>query len=305
MDTSELLKKLQTRVEETTRDRDRLAEAVSALVDEIAKQTHEETLVAQLVERYEQAPSSNHGSGEPPEESQPDAVNVTWPAGPDYAKKIKVKKIKAWARYKLASADWYLNTLQVLGNGGELKRVLGVEMAVDGIVASLCAAFEASVFALTNAVERAAKIPDDRRTPVHLASWSNLAAEAKYLEIDLASSLSISASLIGEHSVAPQGWLAQLLVLRQRSARQDLLVDHRNNKTQTSELCIDVPGVGPRPLMGYLLETRDLIDEILETVMHDIAEAKDGRLHITRATILRQKAEREIHDLLASGEASQ
>ena len=312
MDTADLLQVLRARIEATTRDHDSLADAVSALTAEIARQRGEYELVQNLVTRFEVAPPTSNAKRVPPatardaERPEPTSANgIAWPTGPGYSKKIRVKKIKAWARFKLASADWYLSTLRTMHETGEFSRVLGLEMAIDGIIQSLCGVFEASVFALTIAVERAAKIPEDRRTPVHLASWSNLAAEAKYLDIDLASSLSVSDALIGEHSVTPQGWLAQLIVLRQRSTRQDLLVDHRLEEGKSSELCIDVPGRGPRPVLSYLTETRDLIEELLETMMHDIEDAKQGRIHVTGTDILRQRAEREISDLLSSGDSPQ
>jgi len=321
MDTSELLEQLRRRISETERDRDRLSEAVVALNEEVSRLASEESVVQRVIARFDQSAGASNAPSTPqpdetplePEEYQAtetprhqdfDAewagIDVRWPAGPGYSKRLKVKKIKAWARYKLTAADWYLDTLrQVASLSGRLDRVLGVEMAVDGVVQSLCATFDAAVYALTSAVESAVNIPDDRRTPVHLANWSKLAAEAKFLDIDLASSLSVSDALIGEHSETPQGWLAQLQMLRHRSARQDLLVA-RPGEDGSDELCIDVPSRGPQPPLEYLSGVRDLVDELLETILHDIADAKRGRLYAPGLENPHNKAVRDIGEILPS-----
>jgi hypothetical protein len=297
MDTSELLAQLQRRTEETRRDRDRLAEAVAALNSEIAHVEADTETLSRLISRF----AIEDGESEGPDSSTVASsdYNVNWPAGPGFSKPLKTKKAKTWARYKFSSADWYLNTLRDLFvDDGKLQRVLGVEMAVDGVIQALTATFDAAIYALTNTVERAAKISKDRRTPVHLASWSKLTAEAQYFGFDLASSLSVSHALIGEHSEDPEGWLAQLLVLRRRATCQDLLVSQQDEKTGIAHLAIEVPGRGPLPLLSYLVETRDLVEELLETILHDIKDAKNGRLNIAGIDQLRLRAERGMEDLL-------
>jgi hypothetical protein len=180
---------------------------------------------------------------------------------------------------------------------GRVRRVLGVEMAVEGVIQSLCAGFEVMVCALTQSIEKAAGVPSDRRTPLHLASWSHLAAAAKVFDIDLASSLSVSAALLGEHAEEPDGPLAQLFVLRSRAAVQDLLVDVTNGGE--ADVRIDVPGRGPLPLVDYLFEARNLVGELLETILHDVADAKSGRLYISASNGLRERAEHGLGVILA------
>ena len=166
-------------------------------------------------------------------------------------------------------------------NEEPLGHTLGVEMAVDGVVQSLSAAFESELCALTKAIEKVAEIPEDRRTPLHLVSWSKLAAATTVFDIDLAAPrLSISDALVGEHSEEPHGWLAQLLLLRKRLALQDFLVDHDDGREHAGRLRIEVPGRGPLPLVSYLSEMYDLTEELLETMEHDIADAKNGKLYI-------------------------
>jgi hypothetical protein len=299
MDTSELLEQLQRRVAETARDRDRLASAVKALEGDIGRYEDERELVERLVEKFarESSPTSitQDSSADAIEQ---DKIKLSWPVGPGHTKKIKVKKAKAWANYKFVAADWYLNTLRDISlQEGGLRRVLGVEMAVDGVVQSLSAAFDASIFALTGAIERAIDIPKDRRTPPHLANWSKLGSVAKYFEIDLASSLSISIALVGEHSDTPEGWLAQLLALRSRSIGQNPLTERTREPGLSCELCIEVPGGGIQPLLAYLTETRDLINELLETIFYDLGDVKKGRLYTSGQDQRRAQAEQGFEDL--------
>ena len=118
---------------------------------------------------------------------EPDSSAILWPTGPSYDRPIKAKKLKAWAKYKMEAADWYLDTLlAMLLQKARLERVLGVEMAVEGVIQSLCSAFEVMICALTQSIEKAAGVPADHRTPRHLVSWSRLAAAAKVFDIDLA-----------------------------------------------------------------------------------------------------------------------
>lgn len=302
MDTSELLGQLHRRVEETIRDRDRLAEAVANLNNAIVQLEGEEKTITRLVALFDNQPSATTDHEKKDSPSAPlGEFSVHWPVGPGYTKPIKAKKVKSWARYKFASADWYLKTLsEIAAKDDNLERVLGVEMAVDGVLQSLSAAYDAAIYALTRAIERAVNVPKDRRTSVHLASWPKIAAEAKFFAIDLASSLSVSDALIGEHSESPEGWLAQLLLLRRHSVLQDVLVDKLHKVSSSKELYIDVPGRGQQPLIAYLTETRNLVAELLETLMHDVTDAKNGRLYIADVDQLRAQAERDLGDLLTT-----
>jgi hypothetical protein len=224
--------------------------------------------------------------------------------GQDFDKPIKAHKPRAWAKYKMDAADWYLNSLLATSLHGErLERAMGVEMAVEGVIRSLCSAFEAMICTLSNSIEKLAGIPSERRTPTHLVTWPRLAEAAKAFEIDLASTLSISSAMAGEHSENPEGCLAQLFALRGRVTVKDPLVDAQEG---SDELRIEVPGRGPLPLLDYLFEARSNIEELLETIAHDVADAKAGRLYIPAAAELRARADKGLgalmtpDDLLAS-----
>jgi hypothetical protein len=300
MDTAELLAAVERRLAEATRDRDRLTEAVAALDDEAQQLKDEVEVLTRVISRF---------AGDVATETGPDPRNVPngkadtsailWPTGPGFDRPVKAKRLKAWAKYKMEAADWYLDALLAMSLQQRLERVLGVEMAVEGVIQSLCSAFEVMICALTQSIEKAAGVPADHRTPRHLVNWSRLAAAAKVFDIDLASSLSISSALLGEHSENPEGPLAQLLLLRRLAAVQDLLVEAASTDGGDDELLIDVPGRGPLPPVDYLFEARNLVGELLETILHDVADAKAGRLYIPASSELRERAEQGLGVILA------
>jgi hypothetical protein len=300
MDTAELLAAVERRLAETTRDRDRLTEAVAALDDEAHQLKDEVEMLSRVISRFAGDVTSETGPGpRNAPNGEADSSAILWPAGPGFDRPVKAKKLKAWAKYKMEAADWYLDTLLAMSLQQRLERVLGVEMAVEGVIQSLCSAFEVMICALTQSIEKAAGVPADHRTPRHLVSWSRLAAAAKVFDIDLASSLSISSALLGEHSENPEGPLAQLLVLRRLAAVQDLLVEAASTNGGNDQLLIDVPGRGPLPVVDYLFEARNLVGELLETILHDVADAKAGRLYIPASNELRERAEQGLGVILA------
>jgi hypothetical protein len=299
VDTADLLAAVERRLAETTRDRDRLTEAVDALDIEARQLKDEAEVLSRVISRFADDITAR---SEQDEQSTPirktDSSAILWPAGPGFDRPIKAKKLKAWAKYKMEAADWYLDALLAMSLQQRLERVLGLEMAVEGVIQSLCSAFEVMICALTQSIEKAAGVPADHRTPRNLVSWSRLAAAAKVFNIDLASTLSISSALLGEHSENPEGPLAQLLVLRRHAAVEDLLVEDESTGGE-NELFIDVPGRGQLPIVEYLFEARNLVGELLETILHDVADAKAGRLYIPAPNELRERAEQGLGVILA------
>lgn len=79
---------------------------------------------------------------------------IRWPVGP-YYKELAVSDERSWVDYKLVSADWYLAALRRLQpHGRPLDRYLGVEMAIDGVLAAQSSAVDAAVETLVRALER-------------------------------------------------------------------------------------------------------------------------------------------------------
>src|SRR5258708_2934639 len=117
MDTSDLLRQLRGEIAQKTSERDRLVEKITALGDDVHELSSEQELLLALLNRFNEKASAPPGDDahEARDEAQLDprkALRVTWPVGPHYRKAVKAKKLQAWARYKLMSADWYLTTLR-------------------------------------------------------------------------------------------------------------------------------------------------------------------------------------------------
>ena len=78
------------------------------------------------------------------------------------------------------------------------------------------------------------------------------------------------------------------------------LVEASNRRTARRRTpCIEVPGRSPLPLVDYLFEARNLVGELLETILHDVADAKAGRLYIPASNQLRERAEQGLGVILA------
>jgi hypothetical protein len=226
---------------------------------------------------------------------------ILWPEGSTGTKKIKSKKPKSRAKFKSAAARWYLEVLRgIEAREGYLARTVEVEMAVDGVVQSICGAVDAAVYALTVGVERILDIPEDRFTPASRANWSKLSAVARFFEVELASALSLSIALAGEHADRPEGWLAQLRLLVQRSAGEDVLVPGMGDQRS---LELDVPGAGVQPTVAFLSRVYDQSEELLETIFHDLDDLRSGRIVAASAEDLRAQRGGGIEDHLA-GEGS-
>ncbi len=313
MDPSGISDQLASDIRQATATRDELIKQVFAAGRELGELlTHQE-----LLARMGRSSARPHAPIEPdppspilddaptrPEATDHDTnrpnkgIRVRWPDGPRFEGRAKTKKSHRWVTYKLDAADWYLSTLRRLADDrGDLDRLVGVEMAIDGAIQALCSAFEAAVYVLTFALEKAADTPKDRRTPARHTTWTHLAAEATMLNFPLASASRVTSALAGEHSDSPQGWLAQLLILRHQLARHDLLARHWSVGRTDPATCINVPGAGPRPPIEYLTATRDLMEELLQTLLGDIDAARNAHLKDTSQT--RGRAVRELPDLLS------
>ena len=51
----------------------------------------------------------------------------------------------AWANYKLRCSDWYIHLLDQRNQDCGFERLVGIEMTLDGALASLYSAFDAAV----------------------------------------------------------------------------------------------------------------------------------------------------------------
>ena len=192
-----------------------------------------------------------------------------WPVGPVYHQlsATGTKNGRPWTEFKLRSAEWYLQTLEILhGRTQELNRLIGEEMAIDGYLAAVSSAFDAATYGLIQAIEEARQVPPAQKTPQHQINWttaSNLAASPPAAVLQ--SAAAVAAALAGSKATQPNGWLAQARRLRNRSTHMDTIARAQFVPHQAPQL--KVPGLGdvaPLPyLRGLVPQIRSLTSDIL------------------------------------------
>jgi len=208
----------------------------------------------------------------------PKAIKVKWPVGPHYSRWVKSKGNHSWVYYKLKTANWFLKTLRkTVRRAGKVDRYAGVEMAMDGVLNALCAAFDAAVSLLARALETANGMPELSRTPTESLGWDHAATLAAAAGVRLDSAADVAAALAGSGAPEPTGWLAQLQRLRDLSARENRLVPHWNLGDDPGQF-VDVPGLGLQEPLPYLGAARDQMEALVTRVLTDVdAISTSGR----------------------------
>ncbi len=198
-----------------------------------------------------------------------DVAGPSWPLGPHYLRWVEGKGADAWARFKLRSADWYLEALEFAEREVGLDRFVGVEMAIDGVLSSLCAGVDAAAQALLEEVERFAG-PSPLRTHRPAADdWTVLVALAEGAGIELASARPVVLAVRGSEDET-EGWLTQLQRLRTLAVRRNVLVRRPNVDGAARSRLLEVPGLGQRPVVRYLHATRRRADGLVEALLADV-----------------------------------
>lgn len=200
---------------------------------------------------------------------------IRFPDGPTYPQLLASDERIAWVRFKVWSADWYTRALGDLGSvHGGYDRHVGIEMALDGALSALSAAFDASVVLLIKSAEEDLRVPATKRTPPHLYGWKAFEEAVRDTSLASRSDLSelrvdVDKALEGQNRDEPVGWLARLRRLRNRATHQTTLSRTWTIKgsEQTVDGMTDVPGLDP---FEYLKESCDRMSDLTER-MHDIA----------------------------------
>lgn len=287
MKVSKLIEELGREIDGKKFTREELLERVLEVSEELRELDHEREVVSAVVARYAPGAAEDGSASEDGRQQQSDVderpqkgLQVRWPAGPHYQKQFKVKARQAWPYYKLGTADWYLSTLREIdANVKKLDRLVGVEMAIDGAVQALGATFDAAVYALISSLEGGANLPNEQRIPEQLANWTALIDQAEAFGVNLRSAPDVFIALAEDDPNSPTGWLAQLLLLRQRCSRHDPLIRHWVVGSEAPIICIDVPGGEPRPPIEYLSGVRDLVEQLLELMLEDLELIRRGRVY--------------------------
>jgi len=230
----------------------------------------------------------------------PKSVRLKWPVGPHYLRWVDGKGVHAWARYKVKSADWYLGALQIAAHvAGDVDRYVGIELALDGVLASLCAAADAAGAALLDAVERAVALPEAERGTSSLAAWDRCLDIARGAGLELACERAVIDALDGGTSRSPTGWLAQLRLLRDRAVRHNVLVRRFSIGGEPPGRFIDVPGLGARRPVEYLKSARRHVAELVEVLLADVDALSDLAPPESRDDGSRRIGPRPLPDLSA------
>jgi len=232
-------------------------------------------------------------------------VTVDWPVGPYYTTWVSAEGVAAWVRYKVRSAEWYVETLEAVSERVPvLDRYVGVEMALDGALAALCGAFDAALGGLIQAAESGHGLTP---SPAYRYSWklcrglldqSRAAGERIGALID-----AIDAAHAGHVDSQPTGWLAILQRLRNTAVHNNTLARHHQvsigGSNPGSNCDLIVPGVdGGLSPVPYLRGACRRVGQLCE----DMISA--GDLLTPSITLGGAKEERDRHSRAAVDEAS-
>jgi hypothetical protein len=218
----------------------------------------------------------------------------SWPLGPHYLRWVEGRGVHAWARFKLKSADWYLGVLEAAEREGGLDRYVGVEMAIDGALASLVASIDAAGHGLARELDGCLGpgVVDPQR-----CVWEQAVALANERSIDLGCERELARALGADASVEGAGWLVELRQLKDAAVRHNVLVRPRSLEGHVRGRLLDVPAVGPRPVLAYLSCARRHADGLVEALLGDLA-ALAGQRH-ARAREPRAQQNQVLPDLSA------
>ncbi len=230
---------------------------------------------------------SDGGPTEDASGSETAACGPAWPLGPHYLRWVEGKGVAAWARFKLRSADWYLEALEVAEREVGLDRFVGVEMAIDGVLSSLCAGVEAAAHALRSETEHLAG-PSAPRPPWAVeGGWTLLVELAEGTGTALGSARALERAVRGDHDET-EGWLAELYRLRALAVQRNVLVRRPNVDGAARSRLLDVPGLGQRPVVRYLRKARRRAESLVEVLLAEVdALAHERPRPLTRPASLR------------------
>lgn len=170
------------------------------------------------------------------EPSVPEEITVHWPLGPLYFHLPGAGgSARSWVNYKITAAGWHTATLKSLIDQVGFQRYVGVEMALDGALASLNGAYDAAEAGLIGAAERYLHKDEQELllTPSYkfnekLFMKRMRELHQQRLDFDVAGTAAAVASAldVGPDPSAPNGWLQQLKRLRNVPMHQDSAPRH-------------------------------------------------------------------------------
>jgi hypothetical protein len=228
----------------------------------------------------------------------PKSVRLKWPVGPHYLRWVDGKGVFAWSRFKMKSADWYLKALEAAAReAGDLDRYVGIEMALDGVLASLCAAVDTAGWGLFETLTSLEITDDDGDNLLTGDDWRVVFGRARAAGVVLPSEFATLEALEGSGTKEPGGWLAQLRLLRDQAVLHNVLVRRFDVDGNHSGRLIDVPGLGPSPTVEYLISTRNATSRLVEFLLADVYAAPKLFISHDSGKNVRRGAPRALTDL--------
>ena len=227
-----------------------------------------------------------------------------WPTGPDYTDWVGGDDgtERPWILFKLKAAKWYTDTLEVIGMEEGFRRLVGVEMALDGSLAAMCGAFDASVAGLTVAAEayrdqpyiNLHQLPPEDKTPEHLYKWKDCRTLLRKMQpplqnIDVSRMCGrIDAALVEDSKAL--GWLKEVQRLRNRTIHHTTLPRHIDTGTGVAtswSLTVGArgdtgdPGRPENPVT-YLRHVHSQLEALTDTMMQVIDHMTPGGIPTSR-----------------------
>jgi hypothetical protein len=209
-----------------------------------------------------------------------------WPEGPLYPEWVGAERWRGWVLYKLKSADWYIDRLAEVGGRLGFGRFVGVEMALDGALAALCGAFDASVGAVIQAVEefqkqaaRDGRGPQIDPVPEHRYSWRTIgrypgAREKLGVAAEVGSDTTDLVRAVDEALIEKPdelGWLKTLQRLRNAAIHNNTLARHIDVGVEDEPIWSITVNGQPQHPVRYLRATREAV-ELHVTPMLDVCD---------------------------------
>ena len=208
-------------------------------------------------------------------------LRVAWPTGQDYSDWTgeDANSPRSWVKYKLKSADSYIDLLRQLGErlGGH-PRDVGVEMALDGALAAVSGAFDSAVAGFIQACEyydlQAAEDGRGSSDRPPLDPWRYNWHEAKTIYSAVVRDLhsvqvtplfcDVDAAL---QTGQPLGWLQELRRLRNGATHQRSLARHWDTNVHAGKgVGITVGDSGADPVL-YLREARERVGQLTDSIL--------------------------------------
>jgi hypothetical protein len=198
-------------------------------------------------------------------------MRVEWPVGPQIWEQGQPEGLRAWVLYKLASADWYIGRLKTLSKRlGRLEHQVGVEMALDGALQSLCSAIDAACGGVIQAAEAAAAKGRPIKNLPPPQSVKRAEAELRKARRTRAVK-ALGKAMARRKDEEPNGWLAQLRWLRNRAVHQTTLVRVRyGGGAFDGEVHVKVPGLGYREPLTYLADVRGKVEALATLLLAEV-----------------------------------